>query len=50
MKNKNSVPYMFPDSLYGKMGIDPIIADPYGSYTGVPREPDEIPVQDADDL
>ena len=24
--------------------------DPGGSYTGVPGEPDDVPVQDADDL
>ena len=24
--------------------------DPYGSYTGVPADPKEKPVQDADDL
>lgn len=24
--------------------------DPQGSWTGVPHEPDEVPVQDADDL
>ncbi len=24
--------------------------DPQGSYTGVPAEPGEVPVQDADDL
>ena len=24
--------------------------DPNGSYTGVPRETDDVPVQDADDL
>lgn len=24
--------------------------DPYGSYTGVPTDPKEKPVQDADDL
>lgn len=24
--------------------------DPQGSYTGVPQEPYEVPVQDADDL
>ena len=24
--------------------------DPQGSYTGVPANPDELPVQDADDL
>lgn len=27
-----------------------IITDPNGSYTGRPRDPGEIPVQDADDL
>ena len=25
-------------------------ADPQGSYTGVPDDPEELPVQDADDL
>lgn len=24
--------------------------DPFGSYTGRPKDPNEIPVQDADDL
>ena len=27
-----------------------IVTDPFGSYTGVPMNPDERPVQDADDL
>lgn len=27
-----------------------IVTDPFGSYTGVPTDPDERPVQDADDL
>jgi hypothetical protein len=27
-----------------------IHTDPFGSYTGVPEEPSEEPVQDADDL
>ena len=37
------------DSL---MGLQPqrIEADPFGSYTGVPENPEETPVQDADDL
>ena len=31
--------------------IDPRIdTDPYGSYTGVPDDPYDMPVQDADDL
>ena len=28
----------------------PIVTDPVGSYTGLVHEPDEKPVQDADDL
>ena len=28
----------------------PIIADPFGSYTGLVSDPDDKPVQDADDL
>ena len=28
----------------------PIVTDPNGSYTGRPKDPDEKPVQDADDL
>lgn len=28
----------------------PIITDPVGSYTGRPVDPEEKPVQDADDL
>lgn len=27
-----------------------LITDPNGSYTGKPATPDEVPVQDADDL
>ena len=30
--------------------VDPSNTDPQGMYTGVPREPYEKPVQDADDL
>jgi len=29
---------------------DKIITDPQGSYTGVPADPAEKPIQDADDL
>lgn len=28
----------------------PSAFDPFGSYSGVPLNPDEIPIQDADDL
>ena len=32
-------------------GYDPMIStDPFGSYTGLVKEPGEKPVQDADDL
>ena len=27
-----------------------IITDPFGSYTGLVKDPDDKPVQDADDL
>ena len=27
-----------------------IVTDPFGSYTGLVKEPEEKPVQDADDL
>ena len=30
--------------------VDPSNTDPNGMYTGVPRDPFEKPVQDADDL
>lgn len=36
-----------PDAL----GYDPLIStDPFGSYTGLVKDPGEKPVQDADDL
>ncbi len=31
-------------------GESKIVADPFGSYTGIPVDKDEKPVQDADDL
>lgn len=33
-----------------KKDKEKIVSDPFGSYTGRPREPEEKPVQDADDL
>ena len=50
MKRKVTKMKLFSsDSL---MGLEPqrIDADPFGSYTGVPVDPEETPVQDADDL
>ena len=29
---------------------DVIVTDPFGSYTGLVKDPNERPVQDADDL
>lgn len=50
MKYKKIYPVMFPETPFGKMIHDPIISDPFGSYTGVPVETGDRPVQDADDL
>ncbi len=37
-------------SMKGGDERDRIITDPQGSYTGVPEDPYDKPVQDADDL
>ena len=39
-------------NFYAKMGEDQdrINTDPQGSYTGVPDDPYDKPIQDADDL
>lgn len=33
-----------------KKKVEKINTDPFGSYTGRPADPDERPIQDADDL
>ena len=33
-----------------KKNVERIITDPFGSYTGRPIDPQEKPLQDADDL
>ena len=33
-----------------KESEEKISVDPFGSYTGIAEDPNEIPVQDADDL
>lgn len=49
MKKKHIVPIFPQDSvLYGTGSYD--FADPLGSYTGLPEDPMDKPVQDADDL
>ena len=50
MKNKENIPLAFPNELFWKNGLIPTEADPFGSYTGVPKEFMDTPVQDADDL
>lgn len=34
----------------GTVTSGPIVSDPFGAYTGRPKDPKERPVQDADDL
>ncbi len=46
MKHKD-FPHLDPDGFLDKAMM---ITDPFGSYTGVPLDQDETPVQDADDL
>lgn len=41
---------MKQDPVQKIVNVPPSKTDPNGSYTGKPREEDEIPVQDADDL
>lgn len=44
------IPVPFPSGPFGKFGMFPTEADPFGSYTGIPEEVMDKPVQDADDL
>lgn len=52
MKEKKLIPAapIFPPLVAPSMPVGNIVVDPLGSYTGVPVEPEETPVQDADDL
>ncbi len=38
------------DVVNAFVGAEQLKTDPQGSYTGNPRDKDEVPVQDADDL
>ena len=41
----------YPETINSENQEIPVIhTDPNGSYTGRPFDPDEVPVQDADDL
>jgi hypothetical protein len=50
MKKKKYKPILMQESgvLYDQLEM--VTSDPQGSYTGIPLDPMEIPVQDADDL
>ena len=50
MNRKEYIPVTFPNAPFGKYGLTPSETDPFGSYTGIPREFDASPIQDADDL
>ena len=47
MKNRRDIPFLEPNAPLDRSII---AADPLGSYTGVAQDPEEKPVQDADDL
>lgn len=47
---KNTVPENYSRWPFDKFGVRFDEFDPQGSYTGVPKEFAEMPVQDADDL
>ena len=48
MEKKKDTLAVIPPLL--RSNFYPPIADPMGSYTGIPSDPFETPVQDADDL
>ena len=50
MERRDITPATFPNDLFWKFAIRPEDVDPFGSYTGVPKEFRDMPVQDADDL
>ena len=50
-KKKAEQKFVFPGAFGMENQIAPLIlTDPFGSYTGITVDPDEKPVQDADDL
>ena len=50
MKRKRKIPIFFTSGSLMESQPEQITTDPFGSYTGVAEDPDEPPVQDADDL
>lgn len=47
VKKGNSILPVLPTNMVRE---EKIVTDPQGSYTGRPKDREEIPVQDADDL
>lgn len=43
---KKEIPIFLPDNMNSNL----ISTDPFGSYTGLVQDPEDKPVQDADDL
>ena len=50
MKRRRKIPIFFTSGSLMEAQPDRIVADPNGSYTGVAENPEETPIQDADDL
>lgn len=50
MKRKRKIPIFFTSGSLMESQPERIVTDPMGSYTGVPKDPADKPVQDADDL
>ena len=50
MGRKRRIPRFDPNGSIMYPGQNKIVTDPMGSYTGVPEDADDKPVQDADDL
>lgn len=49
MEKKNKKP-VISDRVQGIISMQASVTDPNGSYTGVPIDTNDVPVQDADDL
>ena len=50
MRKKEDIPVLFPLGTLTQNGVSTIFTDPQGSYTGVPEDVLDQPIQDADDL
>ena len=50
MKRKRKIPIFFTSGSLMESQPEQIAVDPNGSYTGVPKEFKDMPVQDSDDL